>query len=301
MGFIVFVLVFLFGAIVGSFCNVVLLRKNTGETVVWGKSRCLLCGKELLWHDNIPIISFLFLRGRCRFCKSRISLQYPLVEILAGLIAFAAWTKVFWIGGIPHYGFSIFNPPAGRASFQFLFFFLVFISLFLLAAYDARTKIVDRHLLRAFAILTLGVALARWTGAESGAFGVLTKDIIAAGGIWFFFWAFWFFPQGHWMGRGDSSVALWCALLLGFPLSIAMLLMSYWIGGLVGLNILAVAYARSVVLRNGGLGIQDDVRPLSAALKWEIPFVPFLALGTFTVWFFSELILSLMAAFFMVQ
>lgn len=286
------VIFFFFGAMVGSFCNVVLLRKNTGETMVWGGSRCFSCGKELVWYDNIPIISFLILRGRCRFCQSKISWQYPVVEIIVGFLALIVWMKTL-------------VAPAS------IFFFTLFASLFLLAAYDARTKIVDRHLLRIFALLAFAVALVRWTclssagGAElcgvgtSDALNVFAKDIIAAAGIWFFFWAFCFFSQGRWMGRGDSSVALWCAMLLGFPLSIAMLLVSYWIGGLVGLSILAAVFARGK-----RSGIQGDTRPfggqLSTALKREVPFVPFLALGTFVVWFFDGFISTLITAFFMV-
>ena len=278
IGFLVFVV----GTIVGSFCNVVLLRKNTGETMMWGRSRCFSCGRELLWYDNIPIISFVFLRGRCRFCQSKISWQYPIVEAIVGLLALV----------------TIYANPAPTFVPFSIFYFAIFIPLFLVAAYDARTKIVDRHLLRVFAFLALTAAFMRWMSAESGVFRVLATDIIAAASIWFFFWAFWFFSHGRWMGRGDSSVALWCALLLGFPLNIAMLLVSYWVGGLVGLCILAVAYVRSVFLRNKRLGIQEDVWALSLALEWEIPFVPFLALGTFAVWFFEGFVSSLIATFF---
>ena len=266
MSIFFFIAVFSFGAMVGSFCNVVLLRKNTGETVVWGRSRCFSCGRELLWYDNIPIISFLFLRGQCRFCKSKISWQYPMVEAMVGLLALA-----------------IYANPAPTFAPLSIFYFATFVSLFFVAAYDARTKIVDRRLLRIFAFFALTAAFMRWSGAGSDALDVFTKDFIAAGGIWFFFWAFWFFSKGRWMGRGDSSVAFWCALFLGFPLSISMLLFSYWIGGLVGLGILVAAYVRS---------------QFSATLKMEIPFVPFLALGTFTVWFFEDIVLSLVATFF---
>src|SRR3990167_7665750 len=89
----IFVLVFVLGAIIGSFFNVVLLRKNTGESIIFMGSRCFSCGKKLAWWQNIPILSFVFLRGRCFYCGSRISLQYPLVETITGLIALAVYFK----------------------------------------------------------------------------------------------------------------------------------------------------------------------------------------------------------------
>src|SRR3989339_930062 len=79
-------IVFCFGAIIGSFLNVVTLRLGTGESVVSGGSKCFSCGKKLKWIELVPIFSFLIQKGRCRECKSKISLQYPAVEILTGLV-----------------------------------------------------------------------------------------------------------------------------------------------------------------------------------------------------------------------
>jgi prepilin signal peptidase PulO-like enzyme (type II secretory pathway) len=85
MEFLVAAAFFVFGSIIGSFLNVLILRFNTGATF-GGRSKCFSCGRELRWYDLVPILSFLFLRGRCRFCKSKISLQYPTVELITGLI-----------------------------------------------------------------------------------------------------------------------------------------------------------------------------------------------------------------------
>jgi leader peptidase (prepilin peptidase) / N-methyltransferase len=91
--FIVFA-AFCFGAIVGSFLNVVILRlPNEDESIVFPASHCTSCMADLHWYENIPIVSFLVLRGRCSHCKEKISFQYPLVELCMGLLAAALVQK----------------------------------------------------------------------------------------------------------------------------------------------------------------------------------------------------------------
>lgn len=80
--------VFLFGMIVGSFLNVVILRLPQKKDLVWARSACMNCGAQLKWYHNIPLFSFLALRGKCSFCGARISWRYPLIEVLTGLVAF---------------------------------------------------------------------------------------------------------------------------------------------------------------------------------------------------------------------
>jgi leader peptidase (prepilin peptidase)/N-methyltransferase len=77
-------IVFVFGAVIGSFLNVCIYRLQREESVVWPGSRCPKCRKPIAWYDNLPILSFLLLRGRCRACRAPISLRYPLVEVLNG-------------------------------------------------------------------------------------------------------------------------------------------------------------------------------------------------------------------------
>ena len=88
------ILVGLFGLVVGSFLNVVIHRVPLGRSVVRPSSRCPSCGAEIPARDNIPVVSYLLLRGRCRNCKTRISPRYPLIEALTGLLfGLAAYEK----------------------------------------------------------------------------------------------------------------------------------------------------------------------------------------------------------------
>lgn len=81
------VLIFIFGSLIGSFLNVVIHRLPLKQSVVTPRSRCPKCNHLIRWYENIPIISYLFLRGKCSECKTKISIRYPLVELLVGLIA----------------------------------------------------------------------------------------------------------------------------------------------------------------------------------------------------------------------
>lgn len=80
------ILVFIFGSIVGSFLNVCIYRMPHSESVVWPGSHCPNCKKRIPWYDNIPFLSYIFLRGRCRFCKEKISFIYIIVELLTALM-----------------------------------------------------------------------------------------------------------------------------------------------------------------------------------------------------------------------
>src|SRR5574341_217767 len=85
-------LVFILGAALGSFLNVVIYRLPRGESLVRPRSRCPHCGTAIAAYDNIPVLSYLILRGRCRNCGQPISPRYPIVELTAGLLLTAAWT-----------------------------------------------------------------------------------------------------------------------------------------------------------------------------------------------------------------
>jgi len=87
------IIVFIFGSIVGSFLNVCIHRMPKSESVVWPRSHCPRCQKRIPGYDNIPFISYILLKGRCRFCKEKISLRYPLVELITALSMVALFSR----------------------------------------------------------------------------------------------------------------------------------------------------------------------------------------------------------------
>ena len=85
------ILILIIGTLIGSFLNVCIYRIPKGETIVYGRSHCMSCQKEIKWYDLIPVISYLILGGKCRYCKEKLSLQYPCIELLNGLAYFVLY------------------------------------------------------------------------------------------------------------------------------------------------------------------------------------------------------------------
>ena len=95
------VIVFIFGAMIGSFLNVVIYRIPKNESIVFPSSKCQSCQTSLKWYHNIPIFSWVFLGGKCAFCKEKISAQYPIVEFLTGIIFVALYFKLGLVWYLP--------------------------------------------------------------------------------------------------------------------------------------------------------------------------------------------------------
>lgn len=103
MDFTIKLFIFIYGLLLGSFYNVVGLRLPNGESIVYPGSHCPNCNHKLKWYENIPLFSFIFLKGKCKECKTKISIMYPLIEFLTGslfLICYLlfGFSEQFWIG-----------------------------------------------------------------------------------------------------------------------------------------------------------------------------------------------------------
>ncbi len=104
----------LIGLVVGSFLNVCIHRLPLGQSVVRPRSRCPRCGEGILWYQNMPVVSWLVLRGRCANCAQPIAFRYPFVELLSGIIVLGAWTR---------YGFTAAFPIAAAFALAMLVLF----------------------------------------------------------------------------------------------------------------------------------------------------------------------------------
>ena len=205
------VLVALLGAVLGSFLNVVIYRLPRKQSLVVPRSRCPHCGTPIAAWDNIPIISFLILRGRCRACHKPISVRYPLVELAATAGVTAAWTTAA----------SLLDAVAG------IVFVLLMLAIFFI---DLEHQIVPNAL--SYPGLLLGLLLAipqgRFVDALFAAAGAgalfLLIAIISGGG----------------MGGGDIKLAAMMGAFLGWPRIAVALLFAFVLGAGVGVLLIAL-------------------------------------------------------------
>ena len=270
-----YIIIFIFGTLIGSFLNVLVLRYNTGQSIVNDRSRCFSCGKTLRWFELIPVLSFLFQKGRCSNCHTKISKQYILVEILTGLIFLLVFIKI-----IPDFEecFTsfLFACPI-RQGFFTIFYLFIFSILIAISVYDYRHKIIPDGLSYTFIILSFLSAL--YIFLTGGVYLNLLAGII----ISLPFFLLWLVSRGAWMGFGDVKLALGIGFLLGIPSGIYAIVLAFWIGGLVGIILLSLSAISKKAVNNNQLLILGK----RFTIKSEIPFGPFLILGTFLAFMFE--------------
>ena len=193
-------LVALLGLMVGSFLNVVIHRTPRGENIAWPGSHCPRCGESLRWFHNIPLLSWLFLGGRCAFCKETISFRYPLIEGINGLLWLVLWIKL-------------------GTTLEFLFVAMTFSALLALSAIDFEYFAVpDSVNFFALATALLAAGAHAWQAGDwSFALIALRNAAIAAGGLWLLAWLIGKATGKEAMGGADVIVAGTMAALLGLP------------------------------------------------------------------------------------
>jgi prepilin signal peptidase PulO-like enzyme (type II secretory pathway) len=261
------VAVFILGTIIGSFLNVVALRYNTGFSL-GGRSRCFSCGKTLNWYELIPVFSYLFLRGKCSACKSKISIQYPLVEATTGLL---------FVGIFFHVSHLLFIDTT-QFVVMFAFYAIIFSILVVITIYDIFHTIIPDGLVYTFIALA---GLLRIFLLITSDFSKTELLNTAAGIIFFtFFFLLWFISRGTWMGFGDAKLVFGIGLLLGLVSGLSALFLAFWIGSAIGLVLLWLA-----TLGKGTTSLFHTQKQIT--MKTEIPFAPYLILGTALVFFFG--------------
>ncbi len=245
-------IIFALGLLIGSFLNVVILRMNTGRSVVVGRSKCVRCNRELAWYELIPVFSFLGLRGKCRTCRVEISFQYPVVELITSLIFMIAYSRIL--------------IPGGFSATSWLYFaFAVVISamMIVITVYDVRHKIIPDTVVLPFILLSFGVLVYKvLTGHISFWPAILGGTLVALP-----LFLLWYFSKGKAMGFGDVKLMLGIGWLLGLSKGFSVLVLAFWIGGVVGLFLLASSK--------------------KYGMKSEVPFGPFIIIALCIVGYFG--------------
>lgn len=275
MDFLIWFFIFSFGAIVGSFLNVVILRYNTGASIAMGKSACFSCAKNLFWYELFPIASFVALKGRCGNCKSKISWQYPLVEFFTGFIFLLTFLMIF------NQSFAFFEFSFNYLLYIF-YYWSIFSLLIVITVYDIRHKIIPDLLVFSFAGLSLTRLIFNF-GIQDLFHSPFIFDLLAGPILALPFFLMWLFSKGRWMGLGDAKLALGIGWFLGLFSGISAVILGFWIGA--AFSLLIILFQR---LNLTGKRI---------TIKSEIPFAPFLVIGLLLVFFFGFDALSLGSLF----
>lgn len=264
MEIVLYLFALVLGLVIGSFLNVVILRHGTG----WGldgRSKCLSCGNKLTWVELIPVVSYLVQGGQCKKCHSKISIQYPIVELLTALL-FVGVT-ITEISEASLYSFG-----------GFIHLILVWSIVSLLVAifvYDFKHKIIPDEFVFTFIILS-GISLVGII-FDSGMTEFMIRVLhgVYSGGLLFMlFWLLWFLSKGKLLGFGDAKLVFGFGLWLGLPGASFAVASAFIIGAAVGLVLIGVSQNRLLSRRF----------PMFT-LKSEIPFAPFLILGAFISYF----------------
>ncbi len=262
------VFVLFFGAVVGSFLNVVIIRLKTGRTIVQGRSMCMSCGKQLAWFELIPVVSYLFLKGRCSGCKAEVSFQYPVVEWGTAILFFIAYGVVF-------------SNPLSSGLAPLLFLWIQIALLVVISGYDLRHKIIPEGPLYVLAIVAIVKTIAVGVGFSYGAIiNTLGWQILTAILLFIPFYLLWKVSNGRWMGFGDAKIAFVIGLLLPGIEGLSAVLLAFYIGAVTAVSIIVAQKFQRLIAAKKTKGIV-------LTMASEMPFGPFLAIGTILVGLYS--------------
>ena len=237
------------GAAIGSFLNVLIYRFGA-SSVRNSRSICLSCGDHIRMRDLVPIFSYVFLGGKCRSCKTKISSQYIAVEVGMTILGFLIFLSLPTVTPLLY-------------SMTYIVYYVVMCALLvLIAVYDLRHKIIPDEFSFTFAVLAfIGLFVTPLTFQVPSLWDVLAGPILAALPA-----ALFYFSKGKWMGLGDAKLFLGVGWMLGLTLGISAFMLSFWIGAII-----------SVIL----LRIPKGQYNMSS----QVPFAPFIIAATLFVFF----------------
>lgn len=249
------ILVGAIGLFVGSFLANVVYRLKKKEQFVNGRSKCPHCGHELSAMDLVPVFSWVALRGKCRYCKAKISGEYAQVEFLTGIL-FA----------LSYFALS----PSGQIEIaQFVVWLIILSGLIVLAVYDLKWYLLPDKIL--LPLIIPAILLICLSFIDSGSYKVVTGPLIAAVLFGGFFYLLAAVSGGKWMGGGDIKLSFLMGLILGIQKTSVAMLIAFNAAAVVGLYLLATKKLK-----------RDH----------QIPFGPFLIAGTIVSYLYGQSIID---------
>ncbi len=243
----------LVGALIGSFLNVCIYRIPIGRSVVWPASACESCARELAWYENLPIVSWLVLGGRCRTCRAPLSVRHPLIEALtAVMFGAAAW----------YYGPSVLLVSR-------LVFGCILIVLFVID--------FDHQLLPN--VITLpGIIVGfvfSFLTPEPGWFASLLGVIAGGGSLWLIAEGYYRIRHEEGLGMGDVKMLAMIGAFIGWQLTLVTLMMASFAGALIGVGLIASGKGMKYAIPFGtflALGAAAAATVGPGVLRWYLGF-----------------------------
>lgn len=205
---LLYILIFLYGIVIGSFLNVCICRIPKKENIVTTRSHCTSCGYQLKWYDLVPLFSWLALGGRCRECKARISVQYPVIEALNGIL----WLVVFSVCGM---------------SIKTALYCMMASALLALSVIDFRTYEIPfgfNLMIAALGLIRVLTDLSNWSEYAIGFFAVSVP-----------LYLIYLLTKGRGIGGGDIKLMAAAGLLLGWRLILPAFLIGCILGSVIHL------------------------------------------------------------------
>jgi len=227
-----FIFAFIFGTIYGSFLNVLLWRLPEGKGI-GGRSHCRSCHHQLAWYDLIPLVSFIILRGKCRYCHQRIHIRYPIVEISTAIVL-----VLFFV---------IHQPPMNLEAIMAILALLVLVSLLF---FDLFYLILPDAFLLPTVVIFAIYDLAK-TGNPFSYFLTALLSVV-------FFAILYLVSRGKNLGFGDVKLVFLIGLILGYPLGFLAIVGGVWLATIVAITLL--------VLKR--IGLKDTI-PLGSFLAFS--------------------------------
>ena len=215
--FLIYLSIFVFGLIFGSFLNCVIYRLHSGESFLKGRSFCPNCQHILSWPDLIPVFSFLILKGKCRYCHKPISLQYPLVELATGTV----FLLIFW-----NLEFGIWD---------LLFRLLISCFLIIIFVYDLKHYIIPDQVIYPAIVIAFLYNIYQFTIDNQQ---LTINNFLSAFGSAAFFLTLVLISHEKWLGWGDVKLAFLMGLFLGWPKILLALFLAFFIGAIIGIELI---------------------------------------------------------------